>query len=190
MPIHEYYSPDTNRIYSFFAKTLAQGKLTPRCPDHPEARMVKLVSSFAIGSGAQAETSDAASAPASGAADSAENARMEAAMNAVEREFSRVDENDPRALARMMRRLAELGGEKPDGPMEEVVRRLEEGADPDSLEAQLSGQFGPTGEGEPWGDGPPAPETPREPAPGAPAARKFKVRRPPPTRDPMLYDYE
>ena len=35
MPIYEFYSPDTNRIYSFFARSLAQGRLTPRCPDNP-----------------------------------------------------------------------------------------------------------------------------------------------------------
>ena len=36
----------------------------------------------------------------------------------------------------MMRRMAELTGERIDGDMEEVVRRLEEGADPESLEEQ------------------------------------------------------
>ena len=62
--------------------------------------------------------------------DPAEDARMESAMNAMEKEFASVDENDPKAMARMMRRMSELTGEKIDGEMEEVVRKLEEGADP------------------------------------------------------------
>ena len=37
--------------------------------------------------------------------------KMEAAMTEMEREFSNVDENDPKAMARMMRRMGELTGE-------------------------------------------------------------------------------
>lgn len=181
MPIYEYYSPDTNRIYSFFAKTLAQGKLTPRCPDNPRARMVKLVSSFVV-VGNRKEPS-APAAPAAG--DPAEDARIEAAMGAMEREFGGVDENDPRAMARMMRRMAELSGEKLDEPMEEAVRKLEEGADPDSLEDQMGDAFAGEGGTE---DGMPA-DAGKKPEPQEGRA-KFKVRRPPPTRDPTLHDYD
>ena len=60
-------------------------------------------------------------------------------MGMMEKEFSGVDENDPKAMARMMRKMSEATGEKIDGEMEEVVRKLEEGADPDSLEEQLGG---------------------------------------------------
>jgi hypothetical protein len=185
MPIYEFYSPDTNRIYSFYAKTLAQGKIVPRCPDNPKARMVKLLSTFAV---AGTRKSDAPAGPTAGAAPGGlDDPRMEAAMGAMEREFSRVDENDPRAMARMMRRMAELSGEKLDGPMEEAVRKLEEGADPDALESELGGAFGPEGEG--------GPEGLNALPPGAPGDRteakaRFKARRPPPSRDPKLYDYE
>jgi hypothetical protein len=187
MPIYEYYSPDTNRIYSFYAKTLAQGRLTPRCPDNPKARMVKLISAFTIGGARRkAEESTApASAAAGPGAEGADDAKLNAAMEAMEREFAHVDENDPRAMARMMRRMAELGGEKLDESMEEVVRKLEEGADPDTLEEQLGDQFG--GQSEEPGT---YPEPPAARAAESPATRKFKVRRPPPSRDPKLYDYE
>lgn len=189
MPIYEYYSPETNKIYSFFAKTLAQGKLTPRCPDDPKARMVKLLSNFAVG-GAKQKTEDGGQRTPPAGADAADDARMEAAMGAMEREFSNVDENDPRAMARMMRRMAELSGEKLDEPMEEAVRKLEEGADPDALEEQMSDAFGPEGGGEadPYGEGP-LPGADKQPAPKEGRA-KLKVRRPAPTRDPKLYDYD
>lgn len=188
MPIYEYYSPDTNRIYSFFAKTLEQGKRVPRCPDNPKARMVKLVSGFAIG-GTRKESASEAAIPDAAPGDPAEDARMEAAMGAMEREFSGLDENDPKAMARMMRRMAELSGEKMDEPMEEAVRKLEEGADPDSIEEQMGDVLGgPGGEDDPYGDGP-MPGAAQTPAPKEGRA-KFKVRRPPPTRDPQLHDYE
>lgn len=183
MPIYEYYSPDTNRIYSFFAKTLAQGRQTPKCPDNPKARMVKLISGFSIGGRAKDEPATAPSA-----SDAAEDARMEAAMKEMEGSMASIDENDPRALARMMRRMSELAGERLDEPMEEAVRKLEEGADPDALEEEMGGLFGDDS-GEPGAPGHDAPADAKKGEPREGRA-KFKVRRPPPTRDPKLYDYE
>jgi len=181
MPIYEYYSPDTNRIYSFYAKTLAQGQTVPKCPDDPQARMRKLVSAFAV-TGKSREAPAAAGPDAAGPGDPAQEARLEAAMGAMEREFARVDENDPKAMAQMMRRMAELTGERMDEPMEEAVRKLEEGADPDSLEADLGGALddAPGGDAAGGAAGPsPAESRPRP-----------RARRAPPVRDPQLYDYE
>lgn len=185
MPIYEYYSPDTNKIYSFFAKTLAQGKQIPKCPDNPKARMVKLLSGFSIG-GARRDAPEAAANLPAGDAAGIDDSKMQAAMSAMEREFSSVDKNDPRAMARMMRRMAELSGEKLDAPMEEVVRKLEEGVDPEALEDDLGDAFGPEGE-----DGMPGLDAAAgEPTTDAAARPKFKVRRAPPRRDPKLYDYD
>jgi hypothetical protein len=198
MPIYEYYCPDNHTIYSFYAKTLAQGQKVPRCPDNPAYRLIKIMSRFAVTgrsdkAGRQAGEGGVPGAPEAGAGDGpADDARMEAAMSAMEGEFANVDENDPRAMGRMMRRMAALTGEKPDDQMEEVVRRLEEGADPDELEGQMGDAFG---EGE--GGGPDDPEG-MGPGDGAdqpatdPKERKhrFRPRRGPPARDPKLYDYE
>ncbi len=182
MPIYEFYSPDTNKIYSFYAKTLAQGKLVPKCPDNPRARMKKLVSAFAISGRRPAEGGGQKNG---GRGDQAPDARMEDAMASLEREFGGMDENDPKAMARMMRRMAEVSGEKLDAPMEEAIRKLEEGADPDALEDQLGDALGGQGDPALEGDGPPEP-----PQKGAEPRARFKVRRPPPARDPRLYDYE
>jgi hypothetical protein len=183
MPIYEYYCPDNHTVYQFYAKTLAQGKTIPRCPDNPAFRMRKLISAFAITRGGP----DAPPADAAPNAAPAEDARMEQALGAMEQEFSAVDENDPRAMARMMRRMSELTGERIDGEMEEVVRKLEEGADPESLEDQLGG--GPEdAEGAPEGmDGPPPAGTAAEPKAGR---HRYRVRRTAPRRDPRLHDYE
>ncbi|HRJ46288.1 MAG TPA: FmdB family transcriptional regulator [Opitutaceae bacterium] len=176
MPIYEYYCPVHHTVYQFYAKTLAQGRTVPRCPADPAHVLVKLLSNFAVTSGGSREEPAAA-----GGGESADDPRMEAALGTMEREFANVDENDPRAMARMMRRMAELSGEKIDGEMEEVVRKLEEGADPDSLEEQLGGE---------------APCSMEDPDAGSPGAGKvnearhrFRARRLPPRRDPKLYDY-
>lgn len=180
VPIYEYYCADTHTVYQFYAKTLAQGKTVPKCPDNPKFRMKKVVSTFAFTKGGKDEET-ARKAPVEEGS-GPDDARMEAAMGAMEKEFAGVDENDPRAMGRMMRRMAEMSGEKIDGEMEEVVRKLEEGADPESLEAEMGGDGA---EGEGMG------------APGASSTAKkvreararFKARRLPATRDPKLYDY-
>jgi len=109
MPIYEYYCAENHTIYQFYAKTLAQGKLTPRCPDNPKFKLRKLVSAFAVTSGGKKDE-PAEFKPAPSPGDTAEDARMEAAMGAMEKEFSGVDENDPRAMARMMRKMSEMTG--------------------------------------------------------------------------------
>jgi hypothetical protein len=170
MPIYEFYCPDNNRIYQFFARTQAQGRTVPPCPDNPKYRMRKAISSFAV-----------VGRPAEGAAgalpvEGPDDARMEAAMGAMEREMSGADENDPRALGRMIRRMAEVSGERIGADMEEVVRKLEEGADPDSLDPQLAAD--------------PADEAPGAPAgaePGSRPHRQARIGRP--VLDPRLHEF-
>ncbi|MEO7597349.1 MAG: FmdB family transcriptional regulator [Opitutus sp.] len=182
MPIYEYYCPDNHTIYQFFAKTIAQGQTVPKCPRNPKFQMQKLLSTFAVTSGGK----DSAPPPTAPGGASAEDARMEAAMGAMESEFSNIDENDPRAMARMMRRMSEVTGEKIDGEMEEVVRKLEEGTDPQELEEEMGGDNAP-GMDDPdsmGGSDGDLPNDKKEPR------HRFRVRKPAPARDPKLYDYE
>jgi hypothetical protein len=173
MAIYEFYCPDNHKIYQFYARTLAQGRTVPKCPDNPGYRMRKMLSAFAVtGSGRQGEGEPGPS----GADEAKDDPRMEAAMGQMEREFSNVDENDPKAMGRMMRRMADLTGEPIDGEMEEVVRKLEEGADPESLEEQMGGA-------DPAADPGGAPEEPR------PGAKRARARRAAPERDPRLHEY-
>jgi hypothetical protein len=180
MPIYEYFCPEHNKIYQFYAKTLAQGQAVPKCPDDSKHRMVKMLSAFSVPSSSRQSRDATGSPPAAPGGLSSEDAQMEKAMSAMESEFSNVDENDPRAMGRMMRRMAELTGEKIDGEAEEMVRKLEEGADPESLEEQGGVDQPPPGGEDPFAV-PSPPSEPRE---------RSRARRRPPVRDPKLYDYD
>jgi hypothetical protein len=196
MPIYEYYCPGNNTIYQFFAKTLAQGQIVPRCPDNAAWPMEKMMSPFAVAkkSKSGASTDSGVEGPASrGSAVAGANGdpRLDAAMSAMESEFSQVDENDPRAMGRMMRRMAEMTGEKIGGDMEEVVRKLEEGADPDSLEEQFGADEAGDGHAA-ESDADPASPGSAVASAGAPrsgARHRVRARRMIPTRDPQLHDY-
>ena len=88
--------------------------------------------------------------PFSGMSDAQTNAmmqEMEGAMQGMDE-----DNPDPRQKGNLMRRMCELTGEKMDEPMEEVVRKLEEGMNPDELEDRM-GDF----MGEDEGDSPSIP---------------------------------
>lgn len=129
MPIYEFYSPDTHKIYSFFARSLNWADKTPLCPDDPKARMERQVSSFAVTTGRE-----------EGGDGDADDPKMAAAMAQLEGEMGGIDEEnpDPRQLGQIMRRMSDLTGEKLPGPMREMVERLERGEDPEKLEEQYA----------------------------------------------------
>jgi hypothetical protein len=132
MPIYEFFCPQSRRIYSFFARSLSYADKVPRCPENPKWKMEKMVSSFAV-TGRAKEKSDA---PGGGAED---DPRLERAMAEMEREFAGVGESDnpdPRLLAKMMRKMSDLAGEKVPAVMQEMLARLEKGEDPERLEAE------------------------------------------------------
>ena len=99
--------------------------------------MEKMVSRFAVrrkGSNRRGEEGDEPSDPFAGMDES----KMEAAMMEMEREMGGMDEEnpDPRQMGHLMRKMCELTGHEMAGPMEEMVRRMEAGEDPDALEEE------------------------------------------------------
>lgn len=63
-------------------------------------------------------------------------------MGALEHEMAGLDENDPRAADHLMRRLAETTGMELNEGMQEAIRRMEAGEDPDQVEAELGDVMG------------------------------------------------
>ena len=130
MPIYEYYSPETNKIYSFYARSSGDQDTVPRCPDDPAAAMQKVMSGFAVTGKAREGGEDGD--------ESIDDPRLEAAMAEMEREMAGMDEEnpDPRQMGHLMRKMADLTGEKMPDIMEEMVGRLEAGEDPDKIEEE------------------------------------------------------
>ena len=58
MPIYEYYSADTHKIYSFYARKLVGGDVVPRCPDSAAKKMERVLSPFAITGRAKEKTEE------------------------------------------------------------------------------------------------------------------------------------
>ena len=174
MPIYEFYCPDNHRIYSFFARSLAYVGKTPRCPDHPKHKMERMMSRFAV-------TGRAKEKPDLPPGADMDNPRMDAMMAQMEREISTLDDKnpDPRQLAQLMRKMTSITGDKMPEGMDEMVRRLESGEDPERLEEEM---------GNLMGDG----EMPEGGLGDFAGESKIKARlrrlRQQPQRDPVLYE--
>lgn len=70
-----------------------------------------------------------------------DEARMEQAIQAMAGEMEGLDENDPRQMARFMRKLTEATGMDLGTGMEEAMRRLESGEDPEKIEEEMGDLF-------------------------------------------------
>jgi putative FmdB family regulatory protein len=145
MPIYEYLCPTCNRVFSFFARSTAPAK-EPTCPKCGSSKMRKQVSRFAfVRSGSKAQSEESGGSPAGD--DPMDDPRVEREMMRLMADAEHMDENDPRQLARFMRRMTELTGESTDPEMEEAIRRLEAGEDPEKVEEDMGDVLGGEGGG-------------------------------------------
>lgn len=136
MPIFEYLCADCNRIYSFLSLSPTPER-EPTCPRCGATGLQRVPSAFAVKSARKAEK-----ATDSGAGeDDAAMSRLESEAMQMASELDEKDAEDPRVMARMMRRLAEASGERLTPTMEEMFRRMEAGEDPEELEEELGPQL-------------------------------------------------
>jgi putative FmdB family regulatory protein len=153
MPIYEFACPKCRKIYSFLSKRVASDRL-PVCPKCGNKKMSKQVSRFAM-------TRKLAEPAAQTGAESGEppmpdmeNPRVERAMMELERDMEHLDENNPRHMAHMMKKLKDL---MPPGSvpreLDLAIKRLEAGEDPEKIEADMGDVLGDFMGGEEGGAG-------------------------------------
>lgn len=133
MPIFEYLCRPCNRIYSFLSLRATPDRV-PVCPRCGGTELTRVPSAFAVtGSRKTDGDRDSRKPVDAGASDSG----LEDKALRMAGELSDADAEDPRAMARMMRRLAEESGERITPAMDEMFRRMEAGEDPEALEEEL-----------------------------------------------------
>ena len=152
MPIYEFACPKCRKIFSFLSKRMKPDRL-PVCPKCGNKKMSKQVSRFAMTRGlkeAAARTEAEDSGPPMPDMD---DPRVERAMMEMERDLEHLDENNPKHMAHMMRKMKDL---MPPGSvpkeLDVAIKRLEAGEDPEKIEedmGDLLGDFmgGPEGGG-------------------------------------------
>ena len=128
MPIYEFYCSACHRIFNFLSRKAGTSR-RPACPRCGKPRLERRVSRFAISKGRSEPDQD-------GMPDIDET-RLEQAMAAMAGEAEKVNEDDPRQMAGMMRRLYDATGLQLGPGMEEAIRRMEAGEDPDQIEEEM-----------------------------------------------------
>jgi putative FmdB family regulatory protein len=128
MPIYEFYCKRCHTIFSFFSSTVNTDK-RPLCPGCGKVRLERQMSVFSRvknrGEGDEPPMPDM------------DESKMEQAMSLLAREAESMDENDPRQAANLMRKLSDMTGLNLGPGMEEALRRMEAGEDPDQIEAEM-----------------------------------------------------
>jgi putative FmdB family regulatory protein len=134
MPMYEFYCPDCNTIFTFFSKTVNTAKVPP-CPRCKRSALDRMVSRFAVTGRATERSGE------SGTGETADPpfdaGRMEHAMEALASEAERIDENNPRQAAGLMRKFTAMTGLRFGDKMEDALSRMEAGEDPEALEKEM-----------------------------------------------------
>ena len=140
MPIFEYQCEKCRRVFSFLVRNVADHQM-PKCPKCGHEKMTRALSRFA----APKSRASAAGGDDFGGMPSDDD--MPPGMESLLAEAEGMDEDDPRAMGRLMRRMAEETGEPMPPEMQEMVRRLEAGEDPEAIEEDMGDVIGEDGGG-------------------------------------------
>jgi len=129
MPIYEFYCSACHMVFSFLSPAVNTSK-RPACPRCGKARLEKKASSFAISRG-RGEPGKEGDLP------DIDEDRLEKAMMSLAQEAEGMQEDDPRQMARIVRKLYESAGLRLTGEMTEAIRRMEAGEDPEQIEQEM-----------------------------------------------------
>jgi len=126
MPIYEYRCQDCRRRISLFFRSFEEIETNPICPRCGGTRLTRLISRISVVRSEESRIDDMADPSM----------------------LSDLDENDPKSIARWMRKMGAEAGEEMPAEFGEVVDRLESGQSPEQIEEampDLASDMGDTG---------------------------------------------
>ena len=133
MPMYEFYCNHCNTIFTFFSRGINTEKIPP-CPKDDSHTLSRMVSRFAV-TGKTKEQDDSGEG---GMPDlPIDEGKMEKAMESLASEAEKINDDDPRQAANLMRNLTDMTGLKLGDKMEDALSRMEAGEDPDAIEQEL-----------------------------------------------------
>jgi putative FmdB family regulatory protein len=128
MPIYEFYCGACNTLFNFFSRSVNTTKI-PKCPKCKERDLERRMSAFAV-TGRAKDNNEMEDLPF-------DEGKMEKAMEMMAREADKINEDDPRQAANLMRRMTDMTGIELGPGMQEALSRMEAGEDPDTIEAEM-----------------------------------------------------
>ena len=142
MPIYEYACPKCRRIFNFLSKRINPDRL-PVCPKCGNKKMAKQVSRFAMSRGLTEPAAKSEAEGEEGPMPDFDDPRVARAMGELERDMEHMDENNPKHMAHMMKKMKDL---MPPGlapkELDVAIKRLEAGEDPEKIEQDMGDLLG------------------------------------------------
>ncbi|HAS83238.1 MAG TPA: hypothetical protein DCS43_11350 [Verrucomicrobia bacterium] len=135
MPIYEYYCERCHMILNFFARTPSPSR-QPDCPHCGKGKLPRQVSLFATGRKGASEGAGGDGEGMDGL-DGMDEHKMERAMELMASEAEHLNEDDPRAAAKLMRKFSNVAGMEFNEGIEQALQRMENGEDPEHVEAEM-----------------------------------------------------
>lgn len=174
MPIYEFYCASCHTVFNFLSKRINTDG-SPSCPRCGKVTSRK-PSTFAM---SRNRPEPAPGSDPGGAGDgmgdpfaNMDESQLESAMESIASDAEGIDENDPRQAANVMRRLFDATGMPMGGGMQEALKRMESGEDPEKIEADMGDLL----EGDPFS------------GQGAKKSTERLLPRRPALHDPQLYE--
>ena len=115
MPIYEYRCQDCRRRVSLLFRSFSDIPADPACPRCGGVRLIRLMSRVAVVRSEEGRLDDLADPSA----------------------LSGLDENDPKSIARWMRKMGAESGEEMPSEFDEVMDRLDSGQTPEQIEEAM-----------------------------------------------------
>lgn len=115
MPVYEYRCQNCRRIVRLTFSFSEYGKVKPVCTHCESHNLIRRINRVALAK--------------------SEDSRIDALMD--DSTLANLDEEDPRALGRFMRKMSSEMGEDMGDEFNEVVERLEKGESPESIEESM-----------------------------------------------------
>lgn len=129
MPIYEFFCAHCQTIFNFYSRRPETEK-RPDCPKCGAPGLQKMLSTFATIGKAKSPEDDAGLA-------GADEARMQQVFSELMHEAGRINEDDPKQMAALMRKFADKTGLSLGGSMDEALGRMEAGEDPEQIEQEM-----------------------------------------------------
>lgn len=142
MPIYEFGCPRCRVIFSFLSKRINPER-SPVCPKCGNRKMSKQVSRFAAPRGAKEPVSGPDTGGEEPPMPDFDDPKVMRVMSEMEREIEHLDENNPRHMAHMMRKMKEiLPAHSVPKELDVAIKRLEAGEDPEKIEEDMGDVLG------------------------------------------------
>ena len=143
MPIYEFACPKCRKIFSFLSRRINPDH-SPACPKCGSKKLSKEISRFAM----LKRVAEPKAAADGGEMDGPpmpdlDDPRVEKVMGELERDMDHLDENNPRHMAYMMKKMKDImpAGMVPK-ELDVAIKRLEAGEDPEKIEEDMGEALG------------------------------------------------